>query len=106
MGRGYFYYENRNNEVNKLFKRYFELDKDNPIEMGNWIHELCEYKNDIHAKIHLALATDLLHSGFLSANDFDNQNNYMEKYNNVEPFKTKNYYESLNVLQMFWMRER
>ena len=86
MGKGYFYYENQNNEVNKLFKRYFELDKSNPLEMGNWIHELCSYKEEVHTKIHIALANDLLHSGFVSANDFDNQNNYMERYNNIEQF--------------------
>lgn len=86
MGKGYFYYENQNNEVNKLFKRYFELDKKNPIEMGKWIHELCKYDKEVHTKIHIALATDLLQSGFLTASDFDVQNGFMERYNNVEQF--------------------
>lgn len=86
MSKGYFYYENQNKEVNKLFKRYFELDKSNPIEMGNWINELCEYKDEVHTKIHIALARDLLGSGFLSSNDFDNQSKYIERYNNIEQF--------------------
>ena len=86
MEKNYFYCENENKEVNKLFKKYFELDKENPIEIGNWINELCSYKKEVHTKIHIALATDLLHNGFLSANDFDNQNDYMERYNNVEQF--------------------
>ena len=84
MNKGYFYYEKENKEVNKLFKRYFELDKNNPIEIGKWIHELCNYKEEVHAKIHIALARDLLGSGFLSLSDFDNQSDYMERYNNIE----------------------
>ena len=86
MNKGYFYYEKENKEVNKLFKRYFELDKNNPIEIGKWIHELCNYKAEVHTKIHIALARDLLGSGFLSSNDFDNQSDYMERYNNIEQF--------------------
>lgn len=86
MEKDYFYYENKSKEVNKLFKKYFELNKNNPIEIGNWINELCGYKHEIHTKIHIALASDLIQSGFLSANDFDNQNDFMDRYNNVEQF--------------------
>lgn len=86
MGKSYFYYENQNKEVNKFFKKYFELDKNNPIEIGNWIHELCGYKDEVHTKIHIALAKDLLGSGFLSANEYDRESGFMEKYNNIEQF--------------------
>ena len=86
MKKGYFYYEKESNEINKFFKKYFELDKDNPIEMGNWIHELCGYKDEVYTKIHIALAKDLIGSGFLSTVEYDKKSNYMEKYNNIEQF--------------------
>lgn len=86
MEKGYFYYEKESKEVNNFFKKYFELDKSNPIEIGSWINELCGYKDEVYTKIHIALAKDLIGSGFLSAVEYDKESDYMEKYNNIEQF--------------------
>lgn len=84
--KGCFYYEKENKEVNKFFKRYFELDKNNPLEMGKLIHELCGYKDDVYTKIHVALSKDFIGSGYLPAVEYDKKSSYMEKYNNIEQF--------------------
>jgi hypothetical protein len=86
MGKGYFYYEKENHEVNKFFKKYFELDKNSPIEMGKLIHELCGYKDETQTKIHTAISKDLIGSGYLSSVEYDKESSYMEKYNNIEQF--------------------
>ncbi|MBR4619161.1 MAG: hypothetical protein IKO49_07645 [Bacilli bacterium] len=83
MEKKYLYYESN---INNLFKRYFELNKNDPIEMGQFINELCMCKDQIQTKVHIAFAKDLLDNGFLSSKEFDSESSYMQKYNSVEQF--------------------